>query len=112
RLREVLAVDPDTGEEDLLVQSETPSSDEHEPGHGRDARLLQAVDDDGSDTVEGGVAAEERAAQHPRRLLHQGMTEMDMHEVVTTLRRLTVEGDRPVHARLETSVQATERWPP
>jgi len=46
RLRHRLAAYPDAGEKHLLVQPQTTTPDQDQPGDRRDTRLRQTLDDD------------------------------------------------------------------
>ena len=105
------ALQPDTGEEHLLVQPDAASADEHHAGDGRDERLRQVVDDDGGHPVQRRVDAPQRAAQQPLRLLHDRVTEVDVDQVVATLGGVGVERDRAQHTRVEAGVQALAACP-
>ena len=78
---------PNTGEEDLLVQADAASADEDHPRDRRDEGLRQVVDDDSRDSVQRRVDAPQRAAQQPLRLLHDRVPEVDVDQVARGPRR-------------------------
>ena len=103
------ALEPDAGEEHLLVQPQPAAADEDQPGDRGHARHRQVVDDDRRHPVHARVGSEQGAAQDPGRLLQQRMPEVDVDQVAALARGLVVEGDRPPDARVQPGVQADQR---
>ena len=93
------------------MQPDAAAADQHHAGDGGDEGLRQVVDHDGGDPVQRRVDAPQRAAQQPLGLLHDRMTEVDVHQVVAALGGVGVERDRARHIRLQPGVEALAAWP-